>query len=98
MGLKTCEIHTRRGHEKKKVGNWGEKPNQRRARQFMQITIAAKCFSIFSGYLMRGNSKFFISELLATRTLSDDLEIILAVLKASFFFLLQHHWGRAKPT
>lgn len=49
MGWQTCEIHTRRGHEKKKVGNWGEKPNQRKARQSIHLAIAAKCFSIISG-------------------------------------------------
>jgi len=49
--MQTCEIGTRKGHDKKKIqaGRWGEKPNQRRARQFMHLAVAAKCFSIFSG-------------------------------------------------
>jgi hypothetical protein len=34
---------------KNQAGNWGEKPNQRRARQFIHLAIAAKYLSIFSG-------------------------------------------------
>ncbi len=49
MVWQTWEIHTRQGHEKIKVGNWGEKPNQRKARQSIHLAIAAKCFSIISG-------------------------------------------------
>jgi hypothetical protein len=37
-----------------KWGIGGEKPNQRRARQSIHLAIAAKCFSIFSGYWQPG--------------------------------------------
>jgi hypothetical protein len=41
---------------KNQVGIGEEKLNQRRARQSIHLAIAAKCFSIFSGYWQPGNS------------------------------------------
>jgi hypothetical protein len=40
--------------EKIKWGIEEEKPNQRWARQLIHLAIAAKCFSIFSGYWQPG--------------------------------------------
>ena len=55
-GVQTCLVNAHQGHDKKKSSRelGKKKPNPRRARQSTQLAIAAKYFSIFSGYWRPG--------------------------------------------